>query len=93
MGVGEILGLPHPHPQIAPSQAIPATLPCPRPHAPVLDMETAICTPDTSAPASTPESVRTPKKTPTTMGVSMTSAPGGPISEMEAWVEISTQRR
>ena len=51
---------------------------------PVLDMETAICTPETRAPARTPASVRVPKRTPTTTGVSMTKQPGGIISDRDA---------
>uniref|UniRef100_A0A2P2L895 Uncharacterized protein n=1 Tax=Rhizophora mucronata TaxID=61149 RepID=A0A2P2L895_RHIMU len=51
----------------------------------------AICTPDTSDPARIPERVSTPNKIPITRGVSITSAPGGIISLMEASVEILTQ--
>uniref|UniRef100_A0A2P2L891 Uncharacterized protein n=1 Tax=Rhizophora mucronata TaxID=61149 RepID=A0A2P2L891_RHIMU len=51
----------------------------------------AICTPETRDPARTPERVSTPKKIPTIRGVSITSAPGGIISLMEASVEIFTQ--
>jgi hypothetical protein len=58
---------------------------------PVLEAEMATCTPDTSAPARTPDSVSTPRKVPTTSGVSITSAPGGTICLMEASVEILTQ--
>ena len=53
----------------------------------------AICTPDTSAPASTPARARVPNRTPTTTGVSMTRQPGGIISDSDAWVEISTHWR
>lgn len=49
------------------------------------------CTPETSDPARTPERVSTPKKIPTIKGVSMTRAPGGIISFIEASVEILTQ--
>nr|GMD82800.1 inorganic pyrophosphatase [Ipomoea batatas] len=49
------------------------------------------CTPETRAPARTPDKVSTPKKIPTISGVSMTRAPGGIISLMEASVEILTQ--
>lgn len=42
---------------------------------------------------SPPARVRTPKRVPTMRGVPMTRMPGGIISEMEAAVEISTQRR
>lgn len=48
-------------------------------------------TPETRDPARTPERVSTPKKIPTMRGVSMTRAPGGIISLMEASVEILTQ--
>lgn len=44
-------------------------------------------------PAHAPARVRTPKRVPTIRGVPMTRKPGGIISEMEAAVEISTQRR
>lgn len=54
---------------------------------PVLDMDTAICTPETKAPARRPASVRVPKRTPTTTGESMTKQPGGIISEREAYTE------
>uniref|UniRef100_A0A0A8ZLK9 Uncharacterized protein n=1 Tax=Arundo donax TaxID=35708 RepID=A0A0A8ZLK9_ARUDO len=57
-------------------------------HAPPLfEADMAICTPDTSAPAS----VRTPKKVPASSGASSTSAPGGIISLSDASVEILTQ--
>ena len=58
---------------------------------PVLDMETAICTPDTSAPARMPDRVRVPNRMPTTRGVSITSAPGAIISPSEACAHGSTQ--
>jgi hypothetical protein len=48
------------------------------------------CTPETRAPARTPERVCTPNRVPTIRGVSMTNAPGGIISLMEASVEILT---
>jgi hypothetical protein len=59
---------------------------------PVLDMDTAICTPDTRPPASTPARQRVPKSAPAMTGVSITSAPGAIISRSEDEVEISTQR-
>ena len=51
---------------------------------PVLDMETAIWTPETRAPASRPARVRVPNRMPTTTGESMTRQPGGIISDNDA---------
>uniref|UniRef100_A0A7C8YN61 Uncharacterized protein n=1 Tax=Opuntia streptacantha TaxID=393608 RepID=A0A7C8YN61_OPUST len=58
---------------------------------PVLDADMAIWTPETREPARTPERVSTPKNMPTMSGMSMTKAPGGTISLIEASVEILTQ--
>lgn len=51
---------------------------------PVLDIETAIWTPETRAPARSPARVRVPNSTPTTTGVNMTKQPGGIISDRDA---------
>mmetsp|Transcript_5154 Transcript_5154/g.15488 ORF Transcript_5154/g.15488 Transcript_5154/m.15488 type:complete len:245 (+) Transcript_5154:1796-2530(+) len=56
---------------------------------PVLEAEMASWTPEMRAPTRTPARVLTPKRVPTTRGVKMTKAPGGPISAREACVEIS----
>ena len=51
---------------------------------PVLDIETAIWTPETRAPAKRPARVLVPKRMPTTTGESITRQPGGIISDREA---------
>jgi hypothetical protein len=57
-----------------------------------LAADTAICTPDTSAPASSPASVCVPKRMPQTMGESITSAPGAIISRRLEAVQMAMQR-
>eukprot|EP00955_Chlamydomonas_euryale_P076870 362807-Chlamydomonas_euryale.AAC.10 len=59
---------------------------------PVLDMDTASCTPDTRPPVSMPASACVPKSAPIRMGDNITSAPGAIISDSDDAVEISTQR-
>lgn len=58
---------------------------------PVFETEITLCIPDTRDPAKTPDNVSTPKKIPIMRGVSITRAPGGIISLIEASVEILTQ--
>jgi hypothetical protein len=56
---------------------------------PVFENEMAICTPDTIAPASKPETAPGPNKTPTTRGEPITRRPGMTIFLMEALVEMA----
>ena len=51
---------------------------------PVLDIDTAIWTPETRAPARRPARVLVPNRMPTTTGESITRQPGGIISDRDA---------
>ena len=59
---------------------------------PAFAMKSAIRTPVTVAPASSPPRASTPRKRPTTTGASTAVTPGRSISRKAARVEMSTQR-